>query len=185
MRVRNKFERLVRSAKLPGVHLKNVPSGLDLQEWSEKFMPGVVREMEYLEWNMSSEDTWLECTFISSILKWDNINIALFITDSYADYIHAKRFLNSTVHASFRSKFNLSYHASLLLHPYSFIEEHELYDIKSCVDAAKGWGLLDLSHVNDEDDRISTSEWSFLDNEEDEDEWTAEQVSKIYNREYH
>ena len=183
MKVRNRFKSLVRRLNYPHVRLLDTPSGYSLNNWSKIHMPLVVDELSHRGWNLESEDTWLENTFITDVMYWYGKRVGVFVTDRYTDWLLAEKFINSSVSEDFREHFGLNYHLSLLLHNHLFIETDELADIYSFMDFDKGWGRLDLSHVNDEEDVNADLEeqWGWLDAEADDDVWTVEQVSRVYN----
>lgn len=184
MKIRNRFVNLVRRLNYPHVRFISAPSGHSLSAWSKIHMPLVVHELADLGWNLESEDTWLENTFITECMYWYGKRVGVFITDRYSDWLKAEKFLNSSVSTQFREYFGLDYHLSLLLHDHLFINADELGDIYTSMDFSKGWGLLDLSHVDDEEN-VTTDlqeDWGWLDAEQDDDDWSAAQVSKIYNQ---
>jgi hypothetical protein len=150
-------------------------------------MPLVVNELSARGWNLESEDTWLENTFITNVMYWYGKRVSVFITDRYSDWLLAQKFLNSSVSSDFRHHFGIDYQLSLLLHNHLFIDTDELADIYSFMDFTEGWGLLDLSHVDDEDNVSSAylEEWAWLDAEQDDDEWSPTQVSRVYNAVMH
>ena len=176
MKVRIKFEQLIRQHRDPDIAFRNTPTGERLRDWAIKNIPAVVDELFDLGWNLQSEDTWLETLFISHYVKWNGLNVALFATDSYYDYTLAERFLSSTAGATFRKDFNIDYHLSLLLHEYAFIDASELDDIRLFMDGGDSWGLLDMSHVTDES---LPGQWAFLNAEVGDEEWTAEQQLQV------
>jgi hypothetical protein len=173
MKVRIKFEQLIRQHKDPEITFRNTPNGDNLARWVRAQMPGVVDELIDLGWNLQNEDTWLETVFVSHYVKWYGRNVAVFVTSSFYDYMLAERFLSTKTGALFRKQFNIDYHLSLLLHDYAFIEPSELDDIFLFMSPEQSWGLLDMSHVDDEK---FSGFWAFLDEEEGGNDWTHEQL---------
>lgn len=133
-----RLDLIIKKLDYSNITLSPLPKYVNLRQWSYDNMPGVVQEMEDLGQDLDEYETWLEVTFLQNIVKFYKKRVAVYLTSSYVDYIHSRRFLNSKVSDNFRNHFDLDCHAVILVHPVISITAEDLDDIYVSLDFDKG-----------------------------------------------
>lgn len=180
----SKFEQLIRNLKYNQIQLREL--NIDkVESWCNTYMPEVVQELISLGWDLSNDLTWSETVFVSTLLKWYDLKVALFITPSILDYNLANKIIKTKAFKKFRADFSIDTHTTVLVNNIIFLLPDDLDSIYLTFDLSKGYSSIDFSHF-DEDENLDSDyvqEWKWLMLEEnDNDSWESTNYQQVFDR---